>query len=488
MKKLILSLIAAGALAAGITASAEVGDVVGNVYSTDILATVNGYAVPSYSLDGKTAIALRDLENYDFHVYYDDYARIALVNFTLNAEEDVTPIEGVERGTVGEVVGEVLETDITAYINGAYVQTYNIGGTLVAAIEDIAPWNDGSEFAAYGYAKTGLTYTWDEESRTVNLITLPKSNQFIAQNMAMENLLTLNLSAGYLTAEESRFSDLYLRPGSWTGITGYTASGNQIYPIKYAYPDGHEEEIGLFYGFYAVNWDAGGANVRNSEYFNNTGMYFDMDKLEEIIAMNKPEPRTFEEELEFWRGGGTGIWRIRAEMETDEYVVLDMIQSGLPHGGAAYRIMRLDKNPLNRQILSTDIISVPELYDPDNSGEHDKLYYFKGTSLYKMNVLTGEETEVCAATTENVLAYLKEYWNVIYEYSDEYTINLLLERDGDYRVYRINEYGVIIDHRGSVEEAYVYNGDILVKSNGQWSPDRMSSSADTMVQNGERIV
>ena len=52
----------------------------------------------------------------------------------------------------------------------------------------------------------------------------------------------------------------------------------------------------------------------------------------------------------------------------------------------------------------TDNISDPELY---SDTEPDILYYFRGSYLYKRNVLTGAEEEVCAATTENVLNYLK---------------------------------------------------------------------------------
>ena len=151
MIKLFSTIAAAAAIiAAGTAASAAVGNVVGNVYSTDILATVNGEPIPSYALDGKTAIALRDLEHYGFSIYYSESSRLAQANLDMHSMKEYTPIEGVECGTVGEITGNIYESDITAYINGEPVSSYNIGGRLVVVIEDIAPHDDGSEFSQYG--------------------------------------------------------------------------------------------------------------------------------------------------------------------------------------------------------------------------------------------------------------------------------------------------------------------------------------------------
>ena len=37
----------------------------------------------------------------------------------------------------GDVVGKIYSTDIKAYINGVWVDSYNIGGKTVVIIEDI---------------------------------------------------------------------------------------------------------------------------------------------------------------------------------------------------------------------------------------------------------------------------------------------------------------------------------------------------------------
>ncbi len=464
MKKLLFTAAVCAALAGGLSAAAEIGDVVGYVYSTDILATVNSVPIPSYSLDGKTAIALRDLENYGFNVTYDDSVRVALVDF---APWGINPIEGVERGTVGEIVGEVLETDIVAYINGEYVPTHNIGGHLVAAIEDIAPWGDGSEFAAYGYAKTGMTYTWDEESRTVDLITLPAGNDNQAQEMAMQRRLELAINEnGELVITTNKFANHYLTSGVGHYISWYSLNKGPVYPITYVHPDGTREDVGMFYGFRSVTWDENSGNMIQSDTFTDSIINFDMDKIEKILSAAEPELPTFEEEIEFWENGGTGIWRVTDRLDADDYSVLYMRQTGLPHGGADYQVVRIDRDTLENTILLTDIISAPELYG-------DELYYFRGLNLCRMSVFEGSEEIVCEATTENILDYIDEFWQTEYEYTGENVSEMLLSRNGDYRLYEISTSGINVAYRGVAEEAYYYEGEnitgrIFVINDGRW--------------------
>lgn len=116
------------------------------------------------------------------------------------------------------------------------------------------------------------------------------------------------------------------------------------------------------------------------------------------------------------------------------------------------------------------------------------LYYFKDTSLYRMNVFDAVEETVCSSTYENVIDYLKERWDTVYEYTDEYnSTKLLLRRDKDYRVYTVSDPGVTVNYRGGAEAAYFYNGSIIVKNNGQWAPDLGTEFTERMLAEGTRI-
>ena len=79
MKRLFLCAFFAVAAFLGISASAANGDIAGTIYSTDILTQLDGRDIPSYNIDGRTMIALEDLEQYGFNVKYDDSIRAVFI-------------------------------------------------------------------------------------------------------------------------------------------------------------------------------------------------------------------------------------------------------------------------------------------------------------------------------------------------------------------------------------------------------------------------
>ena len=143
------------------TASAAKGDVVGQVYSTDIRAYINGVPVKSYNIGGKTAVVIEELlESHKESSYsYDDSTRTLRFS-TLRPEfltEDKT--ESVDKP--GKVLGKVYETDIKTLVYDLEVPSFNIGGYTAIAIEDLG--YDGA-FSPYGGK-----FVWDEEARTISL-------------------------------------------------------------------------------------------------------------------------------------------------------------------------------------------------------------------------------------------------------------------------------------------------------------------------------
>ncbi len=162
-------------LLTAISAQAASGDVVGHIYSTDILAVVNGKPIPSYSIGGKTAIAVEDLYlkesgdlNYGFDWEYDNAKRM------LTVETDGCTGYGyktVERGTVGQILGNVYESDIQLIFNGIPVTSYSIDGKTAVCIEDLGTVYPDSANAQYGYSEYLCNFRWDPEKRLVELNT-----------------------------------------------------------------------------------------------------------------------------------------------------------------------------------------------------------------------------------------------------------------------------------------------------------------------------
>jgi len=113
-------------IALHINAYAAIGDIAGNIYSTDILTEMDGVPIGGYAVEGETMIALEDLRDYGFNVYYNDNVRTLFVTKSGQPTEDFNP--EIKRGTVGNMVGHYYETDIVAYVNSIKVPGDAIDG------------------------------------------------------------------------------------------------------------------------------------------------------------------------------------------------------------------------------------------------------------------------------------------------------------------------------------------------------------------------
>ena len=163
MKKLLLTL---ALLLFALPAGAANGDVIGKIYSTDILALINGKAVPSYNIGGRTAVVLEELEESGFwiNIDYNDETRTLKASMSNSAN---SYLDGVERGTPGKILGNVYESDIKVIINGHEIKGCNIGGKTAVVIEDLG--EIGGDNEQYGRSKYRYTYIWSEAERKIEL-------------------------------------------------------------------------------------------------------------------------------------------------------------------------------------------------------------------------------------------------------------------------------------------------------------------------------
>ena len=225
------------------------GQVTGKICNTDILATLDGFPIESYSLDGKTAVALEDLSDYGFKVEYDNDRRQLFV-WSYGTIEDYTPQENVFRGTVGGIRGYTYATDITAKLNGLDVPVYNIGGKLAAAIEDIGD-AEHSRNSWCGWSDYLMRYRWDPETRTIALETvemLPNGNR----DKLKEKNATLTVNV-YKQRIEVFSDDLEGRKADMGGGFDIVPS-NTIISLN-GFMDG--KQVGTGFAGYAYGWTTG---------------------------------------------------------------------------------------------------------------------------------------------------------------------------------------------------------------------------------------
>ena len=245
------------------------GDVVGSIYSTDILAYVNNRPIPSYNLDGKTAVLVEDLDvggtdadaHYGFNWWYDDNTR------TLTANSDGSSGYGeplnIERGTVGKVVDNIYETDIKVIFNGLEVPSFAINGRTAVCIEDLGTVAADSPNADYGYSKYMCNFTWDGDSREVRLYTYQTNDLHDIPLHKMEYALNDNILS--VSFDQLNY---YMNTVSFDCSEGFAADFNHIKPLML---DG--ETVGSIYV------DQGGV----ARYNVDTEKIFDMKKDLEVI-------------------------------------------------------------------------------------------------------------------------------------------------------------------------------------------------------------
>lgn len=106
---------------------------------TDIIAVINDYNIESYNIDGYTAVVAEDLANYGFTVTWDGIARALYISRdasnTYVASTYIAPV--TPQSMVGKPSYSILSTDISTFINGVPVRSFNIGGKTVIFFEDL---------------------------------------------------------------------------------------------------------------------------------------------------------------------------------------------------------------------------------------------------------------------------------------------------------------------------------------------------------------
>ena len=131
----------------------KVGDPLGDVLYSDITAYINGYAIPTSIIAGKTLVVVEDLSNYGFDVTWNGKDKTLKVE--QNKNKKITPLK-VTKNTkpVGTVKAKYLYTDIKTYLSGNQVESYAINGVTLIDFELLAK---------YG------AISWDGKKREISL-------------------------------------------------------------------------------------------------------------------------------------------------------------------------------------------------------------------------------------------------------------------------------------------------------------------------------
>ncbi len=237
MKKLLIGFMIILFLSVSFTAYAEnpAGNVVGQIYSTDILTFVNQKPIQGYNIGGRTVVIAEDLEGYGFSLDYHDELRMLSIysDFTVG---NINPAE-IQRGKVGQILGNVYETDITTYYNGIPIPGYNIGGRTAICLEDLGDITD-SPNAHYGYSNYLGKSVWNEENRSISYTSFLENAQDIVGIPGISLCFSDNVISVRVESDSSYVQEEFL---GWYGYSPGT--GMSKYYLNPLYFDNHGEQV-----------------------------------------------------------------------------------------------------------------------------------------------------------------------------------------------------------------------------------------------------
>ena len=174
------------------------GDVIGNIYSTDIRAYINGVQVESYNIGGRTAVVIEDILDEKTHQYgYDDNTR-SLKLFSLNPKCLVEKTSK-NNSKSGNVIGKIYETDIKTSIYDVVIPTYNIGGKTAVVIEELG---QNGEFSPIGGR-----YIWNDTDRTISLEFLYQNHSDVSTNKNIKIIANETMTEATAVFEETLHCD-----------------------------------------------------------------------------------------------------------------------------------------------------------------------------------------------------------------------------------------------------------------------------------------
>ena len=315
-----------------VLAFAASGDIAEKIYSTDVLAYINGIPVQSYDIGGRTAVILEDLPDAcgacGIEVSYSDELRTLVVN--MNPWELPEPQgNSIVRGKTGRIVGIVNKTDIVTYINGIEAPTFSLNGKMAVVLEDLGvAAESGAEWSPYG-----MRCVKDDGEKTISLCFLYDNSSEV-----LRYLENTPLSLRFENDKVELYVDYFEKSfgGSFNGNFRPPA----IYPI---YCSGQIvgtrfESAGVLY--FSVDRYGKTALQKSEPEFPILHTYYDMAAIKSIAENMAIPPLTYERVLQYYTEEVVGYVTDRADGDWGTFLYMRYSNS---HGWSE-GLVRIAKN------------------------------------------------------------------------------------------------------------------------------------------------
>ncbi len=197
----------------------KIGDYIGTVYHTDIVAYINNYAIPSYAASGTSVVVAEDLRNFGFDVIWDNDTRT--LSISRNDEKTPAGMDFVKDGTPSMPFTSILYTDIVVYANGEKVPSYAINGYTMIPMESLTMlgeyewvpeeralkmWVDGLDVRSEKQPIiTSLQYNRSIKPGTPNLISGLSAQERYELNVFLSNFVEIGFTKYDVESPDNEF-------------------------------------------------------------------------------------------------------------------------------------------------------------------------------------------------------------------------------------------------------------------------------------------
>ena len=133
----------------------KVGEAIGDVLYSDITAYINGHAIPSSIINGRTLVVAEDLAKYGFDVVWNSKEKTLKVELNKNKAFKPIATEKDTKNKPGTFKEKYVYTDIKTYLSGKVVDSFAINGVTLIDFDSLGKYGD---------------FSWDGKTREIRLV------------------------------------------------------------------------------------------------------------------------------------------------------------------------------------------------------------------------------------------------------------------------------------------------------------------------------
>ena len=141
--------------------SANAAYPIGDIYTTDTTACIDGYNIPVYVYNNYPYVVAEDLERYGFDIRWNAYEKVLDINYNAYKSFNAYAFTDINFSAVDRYEGSVYNDENRVRLNGQFVTAYSLSGRMLISLDEL--WRIGE-------------VNWYSESKTIGVVSTKCKN------------------------------------------------------------------------------------------------------------------------------------------------------------------------------------------------------------------------------------------------------------------------------------------------------------------------